>query len=196
MSDQEAILAGHVAVVTGGSMGLGRAIATTLAAAGRRSSSPATALVGSGASLVLASRDGALCDRVAASISIDGTGIGHACDVTDEQSVDDLVAATLERFGRLDILVNSAGVNVRGPVEDVTLADFQRCLAVNVTGTWLACRAAAPPMKAAGYGRIVNLASALGLVGAAGRSAYCAAKGAVVQLTRSWRSSGPAPASP
>ncbi len=95
-----------------------------------------------------------------------------------------LVAATLERSGRLDILVNSAGVNVRGPAEQVTLADFERCLAVNVTGTWLACRAAAAPMKAAGYGRIVNLASALGLVGAAERSAYCAAKGAVVQLTR------------
>ena len=170
MPNDAPVLAGQVAIVTGGSMGLGRAIATTLAAAG--------------ATVVVASRDGALCDDVAASISADGTAIGHACDVTDEQSVDDLVAATLERSGRLDILVNSAGVNVRGPAEQVTLADFERCLAVNVTGTWLACRAAAAPMKAAGYGRIVNLASALGLVGAAERSAYCAAKGAVVQLTR------------
>ena len=107
-------------------MGLGRAIATTLSAAG--------------ASLVLASRNGAQCDRVAASISADGTAIGHACDVTDEQSVDDLVAATLERFGRLDILVNSAGVNVRGLAEDVTLADFQRCLA----GTGITVTALAP----------------------------------------------------
>ena len=151
-------------------MGIGLAIATALAAAG--------------ATVVVASRDGALCDRVAATIGGDGTAIGHACDVTDEQSVDELVAATLERFGRLDILVNSAGVNVRGPAENVTLADFRRCLDVNVTGTWMACRAAATPMKAAGYGRIVNLASALGLVGAAERSAYCASKGAVVQLTR------------
>ena len=110
--------------------------------------------------------------------------VGWTCDVTDAASVERLVASTLERFGRVDVLVNSAGIAVRGAADEVTVEDFERSLAVNVTGTWLACRAAARPMRAAGYGRIVNLASALGLVGAAERSAYAASKGAVVQLTR------------
>jgi len=164
--------ADRVAIVTGGSMGLGREIATALADAG--------------AVVVVASRDARRCDEVAAAIAVGGatTAVGYACDVTEADSVDRLVGSTVERFGRVDVLVNSAGIAVRGAADEVTVEDFERCLAVNVTGTWLACRAAARPMRAAGYGRIVNLASALGLVGAADRSAYAAAKGAVVQLTR------------
>ena len=159
---------GRVAIVTGGSKGLGREICAALAEAG--------------ATVVVASRDGRRCDEVAAALGAPACGL--ECDVTEEGSVERLVEKTLERFGRVDVLVNSAGIAVRGPADDVTLADFERSLAVNVTGTWLACRAAARPMRAAGYGRIVNLASALGLVGAAERSAYAASKGAVVQLTR------------
>jgi NAD(P)-dependent dehydrogenase (short-subunit alcohol dehydrogenase family) len=159
---------GRVAIVTGGSKGLGREIATALA--------------GAGATVVIASRDAGRCDDVADEIG-DGA-VGCACDVTDEESVEGLVDATVELFGRVDVLVNSAGIAVRGAADEVTVDDFERSLSVNVTGTWLACRAAARPMRAAGYGRIVNLASALGLVGAADRSAYAASKGAVVQLTR------------
>ncbi len=160
-----------MAIVVGGSTGLGREIATALGEAG--------------ATVVVASRDGARCDEVASGITAaGGAAVGRACDVTDAESVERLVGSTVEGFGRVDILVNSAGVSGRGAADDVTVEDFQRCLTVNVTGTWLACRAAARPMRAAGYGRIVNLASALGLVGAAERSAYAASKGAVVQLTR------------
>ena len=101
---------------------------------------------------------------------------------------------TVTRFGRVDVLVNSVGVNVRGAADEVAVADFERSLAVNVTGTWLACRAAARPMRAAGYGRIVNLASALGVAGAAERSASAASK---PQWCRSpGPAARPAPASP
>jgi len=163
---------GRVAIVTGGSKGLGREIATALAEAG--------------ASVVVASRDATACDEVASAIAAMSAGpaYGQACDVTDSAAVERLVASTVERLGGVDILVNCAGIAVRGAADEVAVEDFQRGLAVNVTGTWLACRAAARPMRAAGYGRIVTLASALGLVGAAERSAYAASKGAVVQLTR------------
>ena len=96
-----------------------------------------------------------------------------------------LVDEILERYGRLDVLVASAGVQARGAIDQLSVADLRACLEVNVVGTWLACRAAVEPMRAAGYGRILTLASALGLVGAASRSGYAASKGAVVQLTRS-----------
>ncbi|MGH3913795.1 MAG: SDR family NAD(P)-dependent oxidoreductase [Pseudonocardiaceae bacterium] len=165
-------LNGQVAVVTGGSHGLGRAIASALASAG--------------AAVVVASRSGEESTAVADGLTT-ATGVsamGLRCDVTVEDDINELVGATMTQFGRLDILVNSAGVNIRGPIQSVSRADFDRCLAVNVTGTWLACRAAAGPMLQAGYGRILNMASALGLVGAAERSLYAAAKGAVVQLTR------------
>jgi len=165
-------LTGQVALVTGGSHGLGRAIAVALASAG--------------SAVVVASRSEEESEAVAASLAVSGAvgAIGMRCDVANEDEVDRMIARTMHQFGRLDVLVNSAGINVRGPIEKVSRADFDRSLAVNVTGTWLACRAVAEPMKAAGYGRVVNMASALGLVGAAERSAYAAAKGAVVQLTR------------
>lgn len=81
--------------------------------------------------------------------------------------------------------MTSAGVQARGTIDELSAADLRACLEVNVVGTWLACRAAAGPMREAGYGRILTLASALGLVGSAGRAGYAASKGAVVQLTRS-----------
>ncbi|HEX2313008.1 MAG TPA: SDR family NAD(P)-dependent oxidoreductase [Thermomonospora sp.] len=166
------VLNGQVALVTGGTHGLGRAIAEALAAAG--------------ASPVVVSRDAqeseAAAKRLADAWDVEAAGL--RCDVTAEEDVEEAVAETLRRFGRVDVLVNSAGVNIRGAIEELTRADLDRCLAVNATGTWLACRAVAAPMKAAGYGRIVNIASALGLVGARDRSVYAASKGAVVQITR------------
>jgi NAD(P)-dependent dehydrogenase (short-subunit alcohol dehydrogenase family) len=83
------------------------------------------------------------------------------------------------------VLVTSAGVQARGTLDQLSVAALRACLEVNVVGTWLACRAAAAPMRAAGYGRILTMSSALGLVGGAARSGYAASKGAVVQLTRS-----------
>lgn len=165
-------LRGQVAVVTGGTHGLGLAIANALASAG--------------ATLVVASRNGPESAAVAARLTGDHgvEAAGLRCDVTVEAEIDAMVQTAMRRFGRIDILVNSAGINRRGPIEQLSRADLDSCLAVNVTGTWLACRAVAGPMKAAGYGRVVNLASALGLVGAPDRSVYAASKGAVVQLTR------------
>lgn len=166
------VLSGQAALITGGTHGLGRAIAAALAGAGARP--------------VVVSRDGAESEAVAKELAREHgvEAAGLRCDVTDEADIDAAVAETLHRFGRVDILVNSAGINIRGPIEGLTRQDLERCLAVNATGTWLACRAVATPMKAAGYGRIVNIASALGLVGAPNRSVYAAAKGAVVQITR------------
>ena len=109
---------------------------------------------------------------------------GRGYNVTDERAVSGLVDRVLAEHGRLNVLVTSAGVQARGTLEQLDVAALRACLDVNVVGTWLACRAAAAPMRAAGYGRIVTLASALGLVGAAARSGYAASKGAVVQLTR------------
>lgn len=158
--------------MTGGSAGLGLAIATALA--------------GAGTNVVLAGRTADRCERAAAEVAArtGRTAAGRACDVTDEAAVASLTGWLLDRFGRLDILVTSAGVQARGTIGELDVATLRACLEVNVIGTWLACRAAAAPMRAAGYGRIVTLASALGLVGAAARAGYAASKGAVVQLTR------------
>jgi len=166
-------LTDQVAVITGGSQGLGYEIATALSEAGT--------------AVVLASRDGDRCDRAAAEIAdkTAGRAVGHACDVTNEQDVRQLFAFTQDMFGHAEILINSAGVMMSGSVDEITREDFEQCFAVNVTGTWLACRAASHMMRPTGYGRIINFSSAVGLVGAADRSAYASAKGAVVQLTRS-----------
>ena len=165
--------AGQGSVVTGGTAGLGFAIADALARAG--------------SAVVLASRSVEGCERAAGHLTAQ-TGrpaLGHACDVTDEDAVAGLVDRVLSAYGRLDVLVTSAGVQARGTIDELSAAQLRACLEVNVMGTWLACRAAAGPMRAAGYGRILTLASALGLVGGAGRAGYAASKGAVVQLTRS-----------
>jgi NAD(P)-dependent dehydrogenase (short-subunit alcohol dehydrogenase family) len=164
---------GEVAVVTGGSAGLGLAIAAALAREG------STVLLASRS----AERGRAAAARLAAETGAPVTG--HGCDVTDEDAVGRLIDRAVTGHGRLDVLVTSAGIQARGTLDELTAADLRACLEVNVVGTWLACRAAAVPMRAAGYGRILTLASALGLVGAAGRSGYAASKGAVVQLTRS-----------
>jgi gluconate 5-dehydrogenase len=165
--------AGQVALVTGGSAGLGLAIAAAMARAG--------------SAVVLASRSAGRCRQAAALLSAETgrTVQGHGCDVTDEHAVTGLIERVLADHSRLDVLVTSAGVQARGTLDQLDVAALRACLEVNVVGTWLACRAAAAPMRAAGYGRILTLASALGLVGAAARSAYAASKGAVVQLTRS-----------
>jgi NAD(P)-dependent dehydrogenase (short-subunit alcohol dehydrogenase family) len=165
--------AGQVAIVTGGSAGLGLAIADALA--------------GAGSTVVLASRSAERCEQAARRLTA-RTGrpaLGHACDVTDEDAVACLVERAMSTYGRLDVLVTSAGVQARGAIDELSVADLRACLETNVVGTWLACRAAVGPMRADGYGRILTLASALGLVGGAGRAGYAASKGAVVQLTRS-----------
>ncbi|MGN6221373.1 MAG: SDR family NAD(P)-dependent oxidoreductase [Microbacterium sp.] len=172
-SQRDPVRAGQVALVTGGSSGLGFAIAQALADAGT--------------TVVVTSRDAARAREAAGEIA-DATGAvvhGLACEVTDEGSMDAAGSWISSEFGRLDVLVASAGRQARGSIDELDPAALRACLDVNVVGTWLACRTAARLMRPAGYGRIVTLASALGLVGAADRSAYAASKGAVVQLTKS-----------
>jgi NAD(P)-dependent dehydrogenase (short-subunit alcohol dehydrogenase family) len=165
-------LTGQVAVITGGSKGLGAAIAAGLASAG--------------AITVIASRGIVEAQSVAEEIAAGfGThSLPLAVDVTDPASVDLMVKNVIDQAGRIDILINSAGINIRGSISDLTYEQFQQVQKTNVDGTWLTCKAVLPHMKTAGYGRLVNIASTLGIVGLANRTPYTASKGAVVQLTR------------
>jgi NAD(P)-dependent dehydrogenase (short-subunit alcohol dehydrogenase family) len=175
--------AGQVAVVTGGSAGLGLAIAAALAQADT--------------TVVLASRSAERCTEAAARLSArTGTAVhGRACNVTDERAIGALTEAVLAEHGRIDVLVTSAGIQARGTVDQLAVADLRACLEVNVVGTWLACRAAAP-MRAAGYGRILTMASALGLAGAAARTGTRPARAPWPSSPAAWPSSWPAPGSP
>lgn len=165
-------LTGRVALVTGGSKGLGHAMAAGLASAG--------------ADVILVSRHANEAQAAAEGIARDHgrKAIGRACDVTVPAEVDALLAEAEREFGHVDILINSAGINIRGPIAELSPAQFEQVMAVNVTGTWLCCRAALPRMQTRRWGRIINLSSALGLVGLAGRTPYTASKGAVIQMTR------------
>lgn len=165
-------MAGQVAVVTGGSKGLGAVIAAGLASAG--------------ATTVIASRTLSECQQVAEEIESawGQRSLAVSCDVTSEESVAAMVAEVMQATGRIDALVNSAGINIRGGIGELSYEQFQQVQRTNVDGTWLACRAVIPHMQRAGYGRICNIASALGVVGLADRTPYTSSKGAVVQLTR------------
>ena len=165
-------LTGRAAIVTGGSRGLGREMALALATAG--------------ADLVIASRDAAQITRAAAELA-QATGrrvSGISADVTRRADVEALVQACLDAFGRVDILVNNAGINIRAPIEKVADDDFFHIQQVNVASVLYGCRAVVPHMRRQGYGRIINMGSALGLIGLAERASYTASKGAVLQLTR------------
>ncbi len=163
----------RVAIVTGGSKGLGREIAGALAAAG--------------AEVLITSRNHSEINAAADAIT-EETGsrvLGLVADVSRPDDIETMVDTALGLWGKVDILVNNAGINIRGPIEELSFEDFRAVQKVNVEGVWLGCRAVVPPMKKAGYGRIINVASALGIVGLSSRSPYNASKGAVVQITRS-----------
>ena len=165
-------LTGRTAIITGGSKGLGRSMAEGLASAG--------------ADVMLVSRNLDQAQSTADSIAkqFGHKAIAFAADVTQPAQVEAMVATALRDFGRIDILINNAGVNIRGPIDSLSLEQFQQVMQVNVTGPWLCSRAVVPHMKKAGRGRIINLASTLGLVGLALRTPYASSKGAVVQMTR------------
>ncbi len=165
-------LAGQTAIITGGSKGLGLAMAAGLASAG--------------ANVLLVSRNAevtqAAATAIAAQYSVDA--VGFAADVCDLTAMEQAVQLAVERWQKVDILINSAGINIRGPIDEVTAAQFDEVIKTNVHGTWNACRAAVAAMKPRQYGRIINLASTLGVVGLANRTPYASSKGAVVQMTR------------
>lgn len=165
-------LDGRVALVTGGTKGLGRSMATGFAEAG--------------AQVVVVSRHAAEAAAVAAELTTHGgaRGAGYAADVTDPVQVAELVEQVIRDFGQVDVLVNNAGINIRGAIESVSVEDFDLVQAVNVRGPWLMCRALAPHFKARRYGRVINVGSMLSLVGMADRTPYATSKGALLQLTR------------
>ena len=165
-------LTDRLALITGGSKGLGAAMAAGLASAG--------------ADLVLVSRHFDEAQALAEEI-VEEHGrkaVGCEADITIPEQVEAMVAAVLQEFGHIDILLNSAGINTRGPIEELTLEQFEEVMRVNVTGTWMCCKAIVPHMKEAGWGRIINMSSAIGLVGVPDRTPYASSKGAIVQMTR------------
>ncbi|HET9016494.1 MAG TPA: SDR family NAD(P)-dependent oxidoreductase [Thermomicrobiaceae bacterium] len=163
--------AGKVALVTGATSGIGAATARRLAAEGAR-----VALVG---------RDEGRGDEIVDEIARDGGEAAFfGCDVTDEGAVGRMVEAVLARFGRIDVLVNNAGIINFGSVVDADVAEWDLLMATNVRSVFLVSRAVLPHMIAAGGGSVVNLGSNLGLVGTRGAAAYATSKGAVVNLTR------------
>lgn len=158
---------GKVALVTGAASGLGKAAARSLAR--------------EGATVILTDRDPG-----GAAVAAD-LGPPHrfeVLDVTDEARWAEVIAGVVAAHGRLDALVNSAGLGLWGDVEHTTLADFRLMYRVNVEGTFLGCRAAVGAMKAHG-GAIINLSSVAGLIGVPDLAGYCASKGAVRLLTKS-----------
>jgi len=167
-------LDGAVAVVTGGSRGIGRAAAEALAAAGAR--------------IVVADRDEPAGAAAAQVMSAAGTpSQAIAVDIAREDQVDALFAEVLRREGRLDVLVNNAGAAIRKPATELPLEDWDKVVAVNMTGTFLCARAAARHMIAAGKGgAIVNVASIMGLSGGGlyPNISYQTTKGAIVNMTR------------
>ena len=162
----------QTAIVTGGSKGLGKAMAAGLASAG--------------AKVALVSRNLAEAEAAANEIAADykTETLALQVDVTQQSAVEAMVATVADKFGRIDVLVNNAGINIRGPIDELSLEQFREVQQVNVEGIWIASRAVLPVMKQQKRGRIINLASTLGLVGLANRTPYATSKGAVVQLTR------------
>lgn len=164
-------LQGKVAVVTGAGSGIGRATALLFAR--------------EGAALVAVDLDGASVERVAAEIrAAGGAARAVAADVAEEAAVRALIAGVAAREGRLDVLVNHAGIGFPGTVVETTEADWDRLMAVNVKGVFLGCKHAIPLMERQGGGAIVNTASAVARVGIRNRAAYGASKGAVAALTQ------------
>lgn len=165
-------LAGRGAVVTGGGRGIGAAVAR--------------ALSGEGANVVVAARTSREIEEVAAELRGRGAKAwAVACDVTDEASVIHLAHEARSLLGAVDVLVNNAGDSASAPLRKISLADWERMFEVNATGTFLCTREFAPEMAGRGWGRIVNLASIVGLEGAKYVSHYSASKHAVLGFTRS-----------
>ncbi len=165
-------LSGKTAIIVGASGGLGEAMAS--------------ALSGAGAAIVAVGRSQAKLDTLAATLkSQGGTVSTFAADVTREPDVARLAEAVKSQCGNPQILINSAGINIRKALVDFTLAEFQSVVDSSLISTFLACKAFVPGMKGQGYGRIINLASMLSHVSLPNRTAYSAGKSGLLGFTRS-----------
>lgn len=164
-------LADRVVVITGAARGIGRALADTF--------------VSEGATVIAFDLPGADLASFGEPVETgSGRMLHRACDVADTAQIDAAVAAVIARFGRIDVLVNNAGVNALGLVEELQDDLWDRCFDINVGGVFRMCRAVVPHMKANNGGRIINAASFAAIVPSVGASAYAASKAAVVQFTR------------
>jgi 3-oxoacyl-[acyl-carrier protein] reductase len=169
-------LVDRVAIVTGGAHGIGRVYALRLAS--------------EGAAVVIADLDEpgaqAVVDEIEAT---GGRGLAVRCDISDEEAVDAMVAAAVATYGRLDILINNASMFSVVPMsrvgfEEISRDEWSKMMDVNVAGTWLACKAAVPQMRANGYGKIVNISSGVVFKGVPMRVHYVASKSAIIGFTR------------
>lgn len=160
------------AVITGSRRGIGKGIAEVLAHGG--------------ANIVISDISQKECNSVAAQISrrykVDAIGV--KCDVTKMKEVEQLIQKTVNKFGRVDIMVNNAGIFNAKPITKSAEADWEKIAGVNLKGCFNCCRAAASRMIAQKYGRIINIASIAGLVGYENASIYCATKGGIIAMTR------------
>jgi len=165
---------GKIAVVTGGARGLGKTMATALAEAG--------------ADVALTGRSLDSCQSAAKEIA-EATGRtvrAFAGDVTSAADVERVQAEVRAAFGDVDILINNAGTNIRGTLDQVSEADWDSVIDTNLKGPFLCTKAFAPGMIKKGWGRVINLASIMSVVALPGRTVYCSSKAGVLGLTRVW----------
>lgn len=165
-------LTGRVAIVTGGNGGIGLGMARGLASAG--------------ASIVIAGRNQAKSDVAVTELAASGVkAIALAVDVNNTADLKAMVAGTLKAFGRIDILINNAGINIRKPPHEIALDEWNDVIKTNLTSAFVASQAVQPAMKDAGGGKIINIGSMMSIFGASFSPAYGASKGGIVQFTRS-----------
>jgi len=164
-------LKNKVAIVTGSRRGIGKAIALALAKAG--------------ANIVVSDINLDDCNKLVEEIkAINGNALAVKTDVSNPEDVSQMINLTTEKFGKVDILVNNAGIYMQKSLTDVTEQDFDRTLDINLKGVFLCSKAVVPEMIKQGKGKIINIASIAGQVGFANSSAYCASKGAIINITR------------
>jgi dihydroanticapsin dehydrogenase len=164
-------LTDKVCIVTGGGSGIGRAISR--------------AFWEQGASVVVSDRDGAKAEETL----VQGSdayrrALALRADVTDLRDVDQLVSMCLKEFGRVDVLVNNAGIGKLGTVTDLSEAEWEEVTSINLKGPFLCSKRVLPEMMRARSGRIINIASVAGVVASPGRAAYCASKAGLLMLTK------------
>ncbi|RMD74366.1 MAG: 3-oxoacyl-ACP reductase FabG [Chloroflexi bacterium] len=166
-------LQGQVAIITGAGRGIGRATALELAAAGARV-------------LINYQHSAAAATQLATDIIANGgDALTYQANVSDEQAVQGMVQAALDRWGRIDILINNAGITADAPLARLRPEQWQQVIDIDLTSVFLCCRAVTPIMRAAGYGRIVSVSSLAALAGNVGQTNYAAAKAGIIGLSRS-----------
>ncbi len=161
-------LEGQRTIVTGAGSGIGKAIALRLAS--------------EGAKIALADVDEAAAEKVATEMTTDT--LVHETDVTDAASMEDLVRRVVDEWGGLDVMVNNAGVGIASTIVNATEDDYDKMMNVCVRGTYLGMKYAIPAIRESGGGSVVNMSSIAALVGLKDRAIYCAAKGAILSMTR------------